>query len=151
MPERYIIRVVKYFIYLCLLFVIIYGMLLIAGQTTWDTLATVTHRKDIWLLGAVFVILPLLYPFFGFVTRTVRGRMDSDENRSIVLKTTESGGFILVREVHNTMTFRPGAATARVRALFEDKITITLENDKIIISGPRREVVRTEFRLKTFL
>ncbi|MCD7963931.1 MAG: hypothetical protein LUF90_10400, partial [Rikenellaceae bacterium] len=138
MPERYFIRVIKYFVYLCLLFAVIYGLMLMMKQTSWNMIVSVTQNKNFWLLCAVFVILPLLYPFFGFVTRTVRARMDPGENRAIILRTAETNGFILVKELGNTMTFRPATMAGRLRTLFEDKVKIILKDDKIIITGPRK-------------
>lgn len=151
MTDRYFIRAIKYFIYLAVIFSVIYAILIITGQTTLSAFSYTLHSDRVWWLVAAFILLPAAQPSYGYVRRGLRGRMVTEENRRKVLETMEAGRYVLVNEVHDTMTFRAATTASRLRLLYEDKITVTLDKDKITIEGPRKEVVKTEFRLKTFL
>ena len=60
-------------------------------------------------------------------------------------------GFKPVEEGDGRMVFRAATAAGKLRLLYEDRITLTRDDNYIVIEGPRKEVVKTEFRLKTFL
>ena len=148
--KRYALRAAKYFVYLLGLFIVLYALLILTGYSSWETLGRVTASGSrLWLLLAAFVGLPLLYPLFGFVTRTVRA--DFDGSKEIILRTMALNGFKPVEEGDGRMVFRAATAAGKLRLLYEDRITLTRDDNYIVIEGPRKEVVKTEFRLKTFL
>ena len=149
--KRYFLRSVKYFIWLMALLVIVYALMLLFGQTNYATLQSVIHTGRIWWLVGAILVVTVAYPRFGYTARELRGRVTPDENRDKVLSTMEMNGYMLTQEMHGVMTFRSGTFAGRLRRRFEDKVEVKLNGDKIIISGPRNEVVRTELRLKTLL
>lgn len=148
MKNRYLIRAAKYFAYLIILFLVLYGILIAVGYSSWSTLVTVWSSNRIWMLVIAFVGLPLLYPFFGFVTREVRGNLET--NRDVINKVLALNGYTVVSEDNGRIICR-ARGVKKVSLLFEDMLTITADDNYLKIEGPRKEVVRMEFRLRSFM
>ena len=148
MGNRYLIRAGKYFIFLLLLFVLLYGMMIAIGQSSWAALGYVFTTNRVWWMAALFVVLPLTYPFFGFVTREVRATRNLD--RDTIVRVLGINGFALKSESGDTMVFVPDNFAGRLRMFFEDEIVVVRKENVITVSGIRREVVRAEFRLNSF-
>ncbi len=149
MKNRYIIRVAKYFLYLCLFFAVIFGVMIALNYTSWEAFLHVFSSTRGLILLAFFVVFPLIYPFMGFITREVRANVAED--RDTVLRVFEMCGYKLVCESNGEMLYRAAGKFARMRLLYEDLISVTFDEKYLTMSGPRKEVVKIEFRLKTFL
>ncbi len=149
MNKRYLIRAGKYFIRLVVLVTVLFGILIASGYTTWETMKLAMQTDRFYMLLAAFVVFPMMYPFFGFVRREVRGSLR--DHRDVVVKLLEVNGYRLTEEEPDgKMVFR--AAAAKKIVLFgEDAITVSPEPGFIVVEGPRRDVVRVEFRMNTFL
>ena len=101
------------------------------------------------LMIATIVVLALLYPRFGFTRRSVRADLKADRER--ILQTLHTSGYSLVAESEGTMIFRASSPLKRALLLWEDRIAVTADGESITLDGIRKEVVRAEFRLKSFL
>lgn len=144
--ERYFIRAAKYFVYLVILLAVIYGVLILTGYSSVESVMNSNRR---WLLAGMLVLLPLLYPFFGYVSREVKTNFETD--RDLIVRIFESNGFVLAEENSERMVFEAKTMLMKLRMLYEDKIVVTPRDNFIIISGSRKDVVKTEFRINTFL
>lgn len=148
----YIIRSIKYLIWLMLLFILLFLLMLAtetsqvdAGQSIHELFNT---RRGQLMLG-VIVVLAALYPKFGFTQRTVPA--DLTANRELILKTFHANNYTLIEEQGNVLIFRASSPLKRVLMMGEDRITVTGQGNSIVITGIRIEVVKAEFRLKSFL
>lgn len=148
MNNRYLVRAGKYFVRLVLLVAVLCGILIVTGYTSWETLQAVRRTDRVYLLLGAFIVFPLMYPFFGFVRREVRGSLDG--NREVIVKLLEVNGYRLVSDSPERMVFRANPAK-RAMLFGEDAVTIAAEPGYITLEGPRREVVKVEFRMNTFL
>ena len=124
--KTHIVRAVKYLIWLALLFTLVFALMI-----------------------STIVVLALLYPRFGFTRRSVRADLKADRER--ILQTLHTSGYSLVAESEGTMIFRASSPLKRALLLWEDRIAVTADGESITLDGIRKEVVRAEFRLKSFL
>lgn len=151
--ETYFRRVLKYFIQLVVLFVILFTFMFLTGTAADNgdrTLSQILISQRGLLLAVVVVVLSLLYPRFGFVTREIKSSV-ADTNEQIMKAFAVSGYELSKSESAETMVFRADNIAKRILTLWEDKITVTEKDGCVTISGIRKEVVKVEFRLKSFL
>ena len=149
MLKRYPIRVVKYFLFLVALFVVLFGVMLVINQTSFQAFRMVWETKR-WMLLILFVGLPLLYPFFGYATREVRGNMT--EKRNVIERALISSGFKITEDQPDRIVAHAAKGIKKASLFFEDRIEITPEgNHYVRIEGARREIVKIESRIRAFM
>ena len=69
----YIRRAVKYLIQLTLIFLLIVGILMLAGMIPQEvSLAFRKGWESVWLILALFAAMAAVYPLFGYGKRTIR-------------------------------------------------------------------------------
>ncbi|MFI3330496.1 MAG: hypothetical protein R3Y38_01660 [Rikenellaceae bacterium] len=146
--KLYILRAVKYFISLIILLGLIFALMFLSGQNANGQLIhTLTSSKGL-LLALAIIALSATYPYFGYTVRAIRCRVKEET----ITKVFELCGYELkARGEDGELTFRAQSIIKRAKTLGEDKITLKLEDKQMIISGIRKETVRIEYRLRTFL
>ena len=146
--KTHIVRAVKYLIWLALLFTLVFALMISTGTSrvgAGEALHELFGSSRGMLMIATIVVLALLYPRFGFTRRSVRA------DRERILQTLHTSGYSLVAESEGTMIFRASSPLKRALLLWEDRIAVTADGESITLDGIRKEVVRAEFRLKSFL
>ena len=150
--KTYLIRPIKYLIWLALLFTLIF-VLMIRTNTARaggeQMLHELFHTQRGWMMIGMLMVLAFLYPRFGFTSRSLKGSVAT--NRDDILRVAHRGGFSLVRETPGQLVFRASSPAKKALLLWEDTITVTQQGDQLVIDGIRKEVVRMEFRLKPAL
>ena len=144
---KYLIRSVKYFIALCVLYLIIMALMLLTEAGS--VLAALVHSTRGQVLIVAVVLLSALYPKFGFIRRQEIGSLR--KNREQILNAFVSEGFKPVRESEHEMVFRADSLFKRLTLLFEDEIRVTQTGEWITIEGIRRGVARVYYRLQSYL
>jgi hypothetical protein len=149
MLKRYPIRVVKYFLFLSVLFVVLIGILLAMGQTSPEKLYYV-FSNQYWVPLLLFVGLPLAYPLFGYTAHEVRGNLE--DKRGAIEKALIMSGFRITTTEPERLIARGASTIKKLSLFFEDRIEVTAEGNHFVrIEGPRREVVRIEARIRAAL
>ena len=150
--KTHIVRAVKYLIWLALLFTLVFALMISTGTSrvgAGEALHELFGSSRGMLMIATIVVLALLYPRFGFTRRSVRADLKADRER--ILQTLHTSGYSLVAESEGTMIFRASSPLKRALLLWEDRIAVTADGESITLDGIRKEVVRAEFRLTSFL
>lgn len=148
----YFRRAVKYFIQLIVLFVILFSFMHLTGTAADNgdqSISQILMTQRGLLLAIAVVVLSLLYPRFGFVSRTVQGT-----DREQIIKAFAVSGFVPMsgsNDNPNEIVFHADNLSKKIFTLWEDKITVTINDKETVVSGIRKEVVKIEFRLKAFL
>lgn len=149
---KYLIRSVKYFIALCVLYLIIMALMLLTNTsvlTPSETFSALVRSTRGQVLIVAVVLLSALYPKFGFIRRQEIGSLR--KNREQILNAFVSEGFKPVRESEHEMVFRADSLFKRLTLLFEDEIRVTQTGEWITIEGIRRGVARVYYRLQSYL
>lgn len=156
--KRYWIRMVKYLVLLCLLFVALMALMyytgnmgLLKGEGFWDTLwqQLFYTERGRWMIPAI-LMLSLCYPRFGYVKRVVED-CNWQEHRTQIENAFRAHGFEVVSESDQKICFRATGWLSRLQYLFEDEICIRPQGKGIEIEGIRRAAVKIAFRLEGFL
>ncbi len=150
--KKCIVRSAKYFLKLVLLLAVIYGLLFLTGTSRIS--AEVFFREMFstyrgWAMIAALVLLAAVYPSFGFVRRTVRA--DFVRDREKILKAFAADGYTAVSATGREMIMRASSPVRRLANMYDDAVTVVPGSEGIVIEGIRKEAVRAEFRLKTYL
>ena len=122
----YLRRAVKYFIQICLLFIVIIGALMAFGFVSKDV--AVAFQKgwtSIGYIAALFAAMSAAYPAFGYGKRKIRAEGDPAEHKKAVLEAMEMRGYKLEKELpEGGWRFRLASGMARTARLWEDAVTI---------------------------
>ena len=97
--KTYIVRSLKYLVWLLLLFTLVFTLMLATGTSRADAgrdLAELFGSQRGRLMLAVIVVVAAFYPKFGFARRTVAADFTGD--RELILSTFRANGFSLVRD-----------------------------------------------------
>ena len=151
---RYFIRAIKYFIFICVLYI---------GLTWLANVGGMVEQDDVWVLlqaqlnsqrGLImvvgFVLLAAFYPRFGFMTGRVEG-YDAERDHIRLINAMLALGFSLKGEVDGVMLFRAQGPLRRIGMLLEDEIEVRVVDDGLEIKGLRRNVARICYMLKTYM
>lgn len=146
---KYIVRVIKYFIYVCVLMTLILWILsllhIVEGNV--ETMFRDGY-KSIGYIALMFLAVSSLYPRFGFTKRGTVIPGAYSEIRGGVINYMESKGYRLESEEDENLTFRLRSPLARLTRMLEDRITMSRELPGYTIEGPTKDVVRISYGLE---
>lgn len=146
---KYIVRVIKYFVYITMVMVLILAVLAALGLISSDV--NVMFRdgwKSVWKILLMFFAVSLVYPRFGYTRRSVHIPGSFDQIRDGVVSYMEEHGYKLDREEGENLVFtqRPLFKNqfVRIRGLGFFKEPVVLERDfaGFTIEGLTRKVAR---------
>ncbi len=150
--KQYMIRVVKYFIYLVIIYLAILNIAEMTGYlgSNEGTTYQILFSERGFAALAAMAALSLLYPKFGYLKR--QSRASIKRNRDMIIKVFEVNGMRLKSENDTEMIFCAATLLRRLRLLFEDEITVRKTDDGgIEISGNRRIVAYVHYRLGAYI
>jgi hypothetical protein len=123
---KYLRRALKYFLQICVLFVLIIGALMLSGLVSKDV--AVAFQKgwtSIGYIAIIFLVMSFAYPFFGYGKRRIRANGEPAEHRKSILEAMDARGYKLVSEKDGEYRFCLKSPVSRFFRIFEDAITIT--------------------------
>ena len=149
--KRYLLRSVKYFVTLCLLWAALVWLKLTYEHlpiTYLELVKIYFSQWNGWAMAAMVVLLSATYPYFGFVRREVVASITAD--RTQIEAAMATAGLELCTATAERLTFR-ASGLQRITLLFEDEVTVEQCGEVVVISGHRRTVVRAVIRLEGYL
>lgn len=140
---KYIIRAIKYFLYLAILLTVfvllLYAFNFVGGSVDQIFKNGVQSIKQIAIVIAVF---SAVYPALGYGKRSVLIVGSYNEVRPGVIETMENLGYKLVKEEGENLSFVKRGAVQRVIAMYEDKMTFSRVMNGFEIEGRVKNQVR---------
>ena len=149
--KRYIVRSVKYFAALCVLYSALVGAMHLSGAglltvaEAWSVLFGTARGR---LMIAVMAVLAAAYPKIAFITRRTAG--DTVRDRGRIIAAFDAEGYSLADEGGGCMTFRANALK-RLLCLGEDEVKVRQSGEWIEIAGIRRSTVRAAIRIEGYI
>ena len=140
---KYIVRAVKYFIYICVLVSIILLVMVLAHFVSSDINVMFKEGwKSVAKIALVFAGIAAIYPLFGYrrLLAGVLGELNGLHDD--VIKCMEELGYHLESEDGETMTFRSRSLLNRIFRVWEDRITVTKTLGGFEVEGLSRDVAR---------
>ena len=139
----YIRRAVKYFIQTCLLFILIIGALMLSGLVSKDISGAFIYGwKSIWWIAAIFAVMALAYPFFGYQKRQIHVKGDPALMKDGIVEALRGRGYVLGSDENGILKFHLTAPLNRAFRFWEDTITLTPVLGGWEAEGLSRDLVR---------
>ena len=156
---KYLVRVVKYFIYLSVilsLFIIVLIALDMVGTSLDDIFKN--GAKSLWQVAGIIAVFAAAYPAMGFVRRGAIIPGSYRDTRDGVIAVMHDRGYVLESENaevpgQECLTFRKRSPLLRLTRMFEDRITMVKDISGYRLEGPSKDLARIigalEFRFRT--
>jgi len=146
---KYLIRAVKYFLYICFLISITITVLVLCELLSSDiNVMFINGWKSVGLIAAAFAGASALYPLFGYTKRSVEALGEQEELKDSVIAYMESRNYLLEKREEGVMYFRSKSIANRIARVWEDRITITDELGAFRLEGLSKDVTRLASGLK---
>ena len=140
---KYLIRSLKYYLYLAAILCLIIFCLSLAGWVGNSVEAVFKHGwKSLGQIALILAFFAAVYPRFGFGSRDILIPGAYEELRGTVLQFMEGRGYRLEREEGENLTFRLRNPIARLTRMFEDRISFTRSATGFAVEGPSKDIVR---------
>ena len=139
----YIRRALKYFVQTCLLLAIILAILMLSGMVSKDISVAFQHGwTSVWWILALFAVMALVYPFFGYQKRQIHVKGDPALARDGIVEALQGRGYVLAGETDGVLKFHLTAPLNRAFRFWEDTITLTPVLGGWEAEGLSRDLVR---------
>lgn len=146
---KYLIRSVKYFFYFAFLTTLIILALVATGLAEGDINTMFRGGTSaIWKMAIFFILVAAVYPKVGFISRKIQAERNWDEIRGLVIGFMQERQYELESESKEAITFRRKGTLSRITRMYEDRITLTLQDDGFEMEGLRKDVFRISASLE---
>lgn len=151
---KYIIRAVKYFLYVSVLLAVVMSVMIATGFVQADLALMFKDGYDSFgKIALMFAAVSAVYPYFGYMKRDIAVAGEDKDLRPQIIAMMEEKGYVLEKNEEDVFTFRSRSVVSRVLRTWEDRITFTKQFGGYSAEGLRREVVRVagriEYKLRT--
>ena len=140
---KYIIRALKYFVYISIIVTIILCILVALKMVSPDINVMFRNGwKSVGLIALMFLTVSAIYPKFGYVNRGVRILGEYSQVRDGIVSFMEEHGYELETEQGENLTFRLRNKFNRATRSWEDRITFTRDLAGFYMEGISKDVAR---------
>ena len=145
---KYLVRVVKYFIYLSVILAMFIAVLMLLNLvgTTVDEIFK-NGARSLWQVAGIVAVFAAVYPMLGFTRRSAMIPGDYPALRQGIVDVMHDRGYVLESEKADVpgeehLTFRKRSPLLRLTRMFEDRITLTKDFGGFSLEGPSKDLVR---------
>ncbi len=145
---KYIIRAVKYFIYVSVILALILSVLILIKVVDGDI--NVLFKQGYKSLGEIaimFAIVSAIYPKFGYTKRTAIVPGEFTDIKDEIVQFMDIHNYVLENCEGENLTFRYKGIMGRLNRMFEDRITFTRSFSGFEIEGLTKDVSRIAYGL----
>lgn len=140
---KYIVRAVKYFLYVVCIVSLIMFILVQLGYISSDINIMFRNGwKSVWLILGVFAGVSAIYPKMGYGRRQAAIPGEYSEIRAGIISYMEEHGYKLEKEEGENLSFRSSSAVKRLLRVWEDRITMERSLGGFSMEGPVKDLVR---------
>lgn len=146
---KYLLRALKYFVYICLLCGIVLTILVLMHAVSSDINVMFDQGwVSVGKIALMFAAVAAIYPLFGYKKSTASAPGEYSELRDGVVRCMEERGYTLESEAGETMTFRSRSVANRIFRMGEDRITVSKCFGGFEVEGLSRDIVRIVYALQ---
>jgi hypothetical protein len=139
--SQYLTRVIKYLIYLAIVFTIVVAIFSLTSGTGFSFSTLFREGTEIQII--IFLLaMSIIYPFFGYAKKRVYLNKSYLEDKAKILDVFEKSRFSLEFEGTTSTTFRHKSVVVRMFRMFEDRIVLDFSDNPISLEGQRKDVYR---------
>ena len=150
---KYIVRALKYFVYLSLLLVLFIVVLSLFGLVGNNVDEIFKGGADsIWKIVAIVAVFSAIYPAVGYGRRRLMTPGNFSEIRDGIVSAMAERGYELEKEEGENLSFRLRGKAQRLLHMYEDRLVFTRCMGGFDVEGRVRDSVRVisslEYRFK---
>ena len=148
---KYIIRVLKYFVFITVVMALILTVMALLGIVEKDVDSLFRNGwNSLWQIALMFLVVSAVYPRFGFCKRGAIVPGTYEEIRPGLIRFMAERGYELEKEEGENLTFRCKSVLQRFsKLLWEDRITLERDRAGFYVEGRTKDVVRIVSGLET--
>ena len=141
---KYLVRVLKYFVFITAVMALILLALSLAGIVEKDVNSMFRSGwQSVGQIALMFLVVAALYPRFGFCKRGAIVPGAYGDIRPGVVRYMAERGYELEKEEGENLSFRLKSPVQRaLKLLWEDRITFTRDRAGFYVEGRTKDVVR---------
>lgn len=140
---KYLVRALKYFVYFCVLVVLLIYILRLTGFVSGNVEEMfVNGYKSIPIMLLIVAAFAAVYPMVGFCTRNVRLTGTDEENEPELDRIFREKGYLRLKKDGDTVIYRKNSGFARISKMWEDRITVRRVFGGYSVEGLTKDVVR---------
>ena len=142
---KYLLRSIKYFIYLAVMLTIFIAALLALGFIEGPIDNIFKNGADsIWQMALIVAAFAAVYPMLGYGKRNVRIYGEPEQVWPEIVEFMNGRGYILTEGDAEGAKFRLASNLGRVMRMGEDTITFTRNIGGYSLEGRTKEIVRLD-------
>ncbi|MBR6280030.1 MAG: hypothetical protein IKR32_01870 [Bacteroidales bacterium] len=146
---KYIVRALKYFVYITILMVLLLAVLVALGMVSSDVDVMFRNGwKSVWMILGMFFLVALVYPRVGYTRRAAHIPGSYAEIRDGVVRYMEDHGYRLEKEEGENLTFVSRSLLKRILRIWEDRISLEREFAGFSVEGLTRDVTQIVYGLE---
>lgn len=104
--------------------------------------------KGLLMIGAI-ALFSFIYPFYAYGTIEVEASIEEDKDA--IINALASLGYKVESYGDSGATFRSASSVKQLINMFQNRITMTQNNDKIVIEGLKKYIAPIELRIRIHL
>lgn len=140
---KYLVRSVKYFLYLTIILVLVVFVLVQLKIVEADLSTMFVNGYDsYWQMALMLAVFSSLYPKWGFSTRKAYINGSFEELKDGIVEVMENHGYVLESTEGEDMTFRKRSGLSKALKVWEDRITFSREIAGYRLEGLTRDLPR---------
>ena len=140
---KYIVRSLKYFVYICIIMALILTALVLLKVVDSDVTLMFRNGYDsLWQIALMFLVVSFLYPRFGYCRRCVRVPGEYSEVRDALVSCMNELGYDLESEESENLSFRLRSTLGRITRPWEDRLIFERFIPGFYIEGRSKDVAR---------
>lgn len=140
---KYIIRAVKYFFYIGIIFSLLVTIMFYTSEVPEGTTVLDLFKEGAWWkILLFFVVFSAVYPSIGYQKKEIYSNGNWNDKKKEIKSLFENANFILKEETPTSMTFILKNKLLRLIKTYEDTIVLDYSNEPATISGLRKDTLR---------
>ncbi len=140
---KYIIRAVKYFFYIGIIFSLLVTIMFYTSEVPEGTTVLDLFKEGAWWkILLFFVAFSAVYPSIGYQKKEIYSNGNWDQKKKEIKSLFENANFILKEETPTSMTFILKNKLLRLIKTYEDTIILDYSSEPATISGLRKDTLR---------
>ena len=140
---KYLVRAIKYFIYLMIMLTLIIVVLIMTKMVESDISRIFVNGYDsLWQIALMMAVFAAIYPKMGFTSRIAHLYGSLEEMKPEILRVMDVLDYKLEKEEDGVVTFVKRSPFSRLMKMYEDRITISTTAAGMEVEGLTKDVVR---------
>ena len=139
--KKYIIRVLKYLVYIVVFASIFLLIAAIVTQQSFDP-NLLLEPGSMPKIGIVFIAFSLVYPLIGFSSQKVYINNAFEQDRAKIEEIFTNSRYVVAERAEKTITFRHSSSFSRFLNMYEDAIVLDFSENPLVLIGARKNVTR---------